>query len=198
MRMSSRSLLSFVWLLSLGCGAEHAETSAARNDALRKLEGDVGQSPENGPGKRADGSSEEAEGGAEGETSPGALDCTNGDAVDDVRVIFDCDQVHIESCKDLSNVVLELDDGERQRFEGLTGHASSFTGTGEWDGAAILKVWVKAGANHSGEGPGYGQRFDAPADSCETDAEDSGTDAPSPADEGEDDGEVDGEDVIVV
>lgn len=62
---SFRSLLSFVWLLSIGCGAEDAETSAARNDALRKGEDDVGQKPERGAGSLLDGGEDEGE--ADGE-----------------------------------------------------------------------------------------------------------------------------------
>ncbi|MDQ3232682.1 MAG: hypothetical protein M3Q07_12760, partial [Pseudobdellovibrionaceae bacterium] len=67
----------------------------------------------------------------------------------------------VGSDKDLSNVVLAFADGSHQKFEGLTGHDSQFAGTGEHAGKEIVTVWVKAGANFSGDGPGYGQRFDA-------------------------------------
>jgi hypothetical protein len=61
----------------------------------------------------------------------------------------------------ISNVVLQFADGSRQRFEDVTsGHSGSFSGTGSHAGKRISTVWVKAGANFSGDGPGYGQRFD--------------------------------------
>jgi hypothetical protein len=94
------------------------------------------------------------------------LDCPRGGETAPIAVAFDCDEITVVSCKDLSNVVLELADGTRQRFEGLHGHQATFAGTGANQGAGIVGVWVKAGANHSGDGPGYGQRFDAPAGSC--------------------------------
>lgn len=33
-------------------------------------------------------------------------------------------------------------------------------------GGTVVGVWVKAGENHSGDGPGYGERFDAPEGAC--------------------------------
>lgn len=51
------------------------------------------------------------------------------------------------SPKALSNVVVKFADGER------------FAGDRE-----IVTVWVKAGNNVSGDGPGYGERFEADAD----------------------------------
>ncbi len=63
---------------------------------------------------------------------------------------------------DLSNVVLEYDNGGRQRFENLQGRMGRFSGTGPQSGRPIHVVWVKAGPNFSGDGPGYGQRFVVP------------------------------------
>lgn len=95
------------------------------------------------------------------------LECiAGGGKVSQVKVAFDCHEITTVSCKDLSNVVLEFADGSRQRFEGLSSQRGVFFGTGRHEGATITSVWIKAGANFSGDGPGYGQRFDAPADSC--------------------------------
>ena len=84
------------------------------------------------------------------------LDCGPG-PVGEIRVEFDCDAITIYSCKDLSNVVLEYENGERERFEGLSGQRGAFAGTGDNGDARIVRVWVKAGANFSGDGPGYGR-----------------------------------------
>jgi hypothetical protein len=71
--------------------------------------------------------------------------------------------VVIESTKDLSNVVLEFDDGSQHKFDGLNqGRTGTFAGVGQHAGKVIAGVWVKSGCNQSGDGPGYGERFDAP------------------------------------
>jgi Flp pilus assembly protein TadG len=82
-----------------------------------------------------------------------------------VTVTFHGDQtsVSIESTKDLSNVVLEYADGSHQKFDGLNqGQTGTFQGTGANSGKLITGLWVKAGCNQSGDGPGYGERFDSP------------------------------------
>lgn len=76
--------------------------------------------------------------------------------------------VFVTSSKDLSNVVLGYEDGEHQKFDGLSGHSLTFEGTGEHSGKEIVTVWVKSGCNNSGDGPGYGERFDRPEDTNET------------------------------
>jgi hypothetical protein len=103
------------------------------------------------------------EGGEEPAMEAAPLDCSRGEGV---HAEFGCDSVLTSSCKDLSNVVLEFADGVRQRFEGLHGYSSTFAGTDENEGKVIVRVWIKSGANHSGEGPGYGTRFDADGNSC--------------------------------
>jgi LPXTG-motif cell wall-anchored protein len=70
------------------------------------------------------------------------------------------------SSKDLSNVVARFCDGTTQRFEGLSGYVGTFAGTGANANKQITTVWVKSGNNASGDGPGYGQRFDSGV-SCE-------------------------------
>jgi len=72
--------------------------------------------------------------------------------------------VFVTSTKDLSNVVLGFEDGEHQKFEGLSGHSGTFEGTGDHEGKEVVTVWVKSGCNLSGDGPGYGERFDRPDD----------------------------------
>lgn len=61
--------------------------------------------------------------------------------------------VTITSTKDLSNVVVSRSTG-RTKYDGLSGK----TFTVPADGADV--VWVKSGNNKSGDGPGYGERFD--------------------------------------
>src|SRR5690606_4616801 len=82
-----------------------------------------------------------------------------------VTVTFHGDQtsVSIQSTKDLSNVVLEYADGAHQKFDGLNqGQTGTFQGTGANSGKMITGLWVKSGCNQSGDGPGYGERFDSP------------------------------------
>jgi hypothetical protein len=71
--------------------------------------------------------------------------------------------VEIVSTKDLSNVVLEFEDGSHYKFDNLNqGPTGTFQGLGEHAGKTIVGVWVKSGCNQSGDGPGYGERFNAP------------------------------------
>lgn len=63
--------------------------------------------------------------------------------------------VYVTSTKDISNVVIRAYHGNTTKFDGLSGLTGTF-GTGE----RIERVWVKSGANASGEGPGYGEPFD--------------------------------------
>jgi hypothetical protein len=70
-------------------------------------------------------------------------------------------EVHVYSRQfAISNVVLQFADGSRQRFEDVERHVASFSGTGSHAHKEIAVVWVKAGPNFSGDGPGYGDRFD--------------------------------------
>ena len=84
-----------------------------------------------------------------------------------VAAEFDCTSVDVSSSRhDLSNVVLLFDDGSVQRFEGLSGKTGTFAGTGDFAGLELDGVWIKAGNNTSGDGPGYGEFVDAPDDTC--------------------------------
>jgi len=112
------------------------------------------------------------------------LDCPRGGPVGDIAVFFECNEVHVVSCKDLSNVVVEYEDGEHQKFDGLDDHYGTF-GAGD---RMIVAVWVKAGNNGSGEGPGYGERFDSYREDCEPPPEQDG----GVPDGGDDAGEPDG------
>lgn len=85
-----------------------------------------------------------------------------GDAVVDADVACDGRSVVVTSTKDLSNVVLVLSDGTHVKHDGLSGDEGTFSAP---SGTTIVAVYVKSGANHSGDGPGYGQRIDA--ESCE-------------------------------
>jgi hypothetical protein len=103
------------------------------------------------------------------------LECVRG-AVSALHVEFECGTVTVYTCKDLSNLVVEFEDGTRERFEGQSGNVNSFSGTGANAGKRIIRVWVKAGANHSGDGPGYGQRVETTTalDECDPPAAGSG------------------------
>ena len=98
--------------------------------------------------------------GDEGDHDDCRLDCPRGGPIGPIAVHFDCTEVHVVSCKDLSNVVLAYDDGEHQKFDGLKGHYGTFGGGDR----IVTTVWVKAGNNGSGDGPGYGERFDSELD----------------------------------
>ena len=105
------------------------------------------------------------------ELDEAGLDCPRGGSTGPIEVEFFCTEIDVISCKDLSNVVLEYADGSHQKFDGLSGRQGTFAGTGEHEGAEIVGVWVKAGNNASGDGPGYGERFDAPAGVCDSELE---------------------------
>lgn len=83
--------------------------------------------------------------------------------------------VFVQSSKDLSNVVLEFCDGVTYKFDGLTAKTGTFQGIGGNANKKIMTVWVKSGSNASGDGPGYGERFDNP-----TAGTDCGTTPPPP------------------
>jgi hypothetical protein len=78
-----------------------------------------------------------------------------------IRVEFRGAQVRVESSRDVSNVVLEYSGGGRQKFEDLAGRVVELKGTGPHAGKTVVRAWVKSGANLSGDGPGYGQKFEA-------------------------------------
>jgi hypothetical protein len=79
-----------------------------------------------------------------------------------IQVTFHGTSVYVESTKDLSNVVLEFENGRRYKFDGLSGPTGTFFGQGRNAGQVITTCWVKSGRNKSGDGPGYGERFDNP------------------------------------
>jgi hypothetical protein len=97
---------------------------------------------------------------SDGHSGDCMLDCPRGGPTGPIAVRFECHEVHIVSCKELSNVVVEFKGGERYKYDGLEGHYGTF-GAGDKE---IVGVWVKAGNNASGDGPGYGMRFDSDAD----------------------------------
>ncbi len=110
-----------------------------------------------------------------------------------ITATFTCQSVEVESSKDLSNVVLVFEDGSWQKFDGLDGHTGVFAGTGEHAGATIATAYVKSGNNHSGDGPGWGERHDAGTgcDDCDDlpfpfpgEPDDGAEETPPPADGG--------------
>jgi hypothetical protein len=100
-----------------------------------------------------------------------AVECAQGGKLGAIEVEFSCDSVDVDSCKDISNVVLEFADGSHEKIDDLSGTSGSFSGSGDNEGKEVVGVWVKAGNNSSGDGPGYGQRFDSPGGLCEPELE---------------------------
>jgi len=130
-------------------GRDRAADAAAESDAGRTVPRDGGDLP----------GDMEADGGF-------VLECPRGAKVSVVHVEFRCGGITVYTCKDLSNIVIEFDDGTQQRIEGVDGHVNTFAGTGANAGKRIVRVWVKAGNNASGDGPGFGERVEAPPQSC--------------------------------
>jgi hypothetical protein len=71
--------------------------------------------------------------------------------------------VDVTSCKNLSNVVVRDCNGTDYKFDGLRTKTGTFCHP---SGLPISVVYVKSGCFQSGEGPGYGRRFDNPFDFC--------------------------------
>ena len=65
--------------------------------------------------------------------------------------------VDISADKELSNVVLLFTDGSVEKLDNLSGHERTVAGQGPNAGKTLGGVWIKAGCNHSGDGPGYGE-----------------------------------------
>lgn len=82
-----------------------------------------------------------------------------------IEVTFSGDgkSIEVSADKDLSNVVLEFENGHHYKFDGLNGLTGTFSGTGAYSGMTIKTAWIKSGCNNSSDGPGYGDRFDAPS-----------------------------------
>lgn len=81
-------------------------------------------------------------------------------AIPHIDVTFKGTSISVVSTKDLSNVVLKFSNNNTYKFDGLTGKTGTFSGTGSNSGKQIVTAWVKSGSNASGDGPGYGERFD--------------------------------------
>jgi hypothetical protein len=63
-------------------------------------------------------------------------------------------------------VVLADCNGTRYKFDNLNqGNSGTFCHP---SGLPVATVWIKAGCFLSGQGPGYGRRFDAPCDYCQS------------------------------
>ena len=84
------------------------------------------------------------------------LDLNNGGP--DTRAEFNGTSVVVYSGQDLSNVVLQFEDGSEQKFDELEiGTSATFSGDGEYSGKTIIGCWIKSGDNQSDDGPGKGQ-----------------------------------------
>ena len=100
-----------------------------------------------------------------------------------ISATFSCTSVDVSSSMDISNVVIAFADGSTQKFEGTFGEDETFAGTGANAGKTITTAWVKSGANLSGDGSGYGEKFDSDA-VCTTVDNDPGSNDPGPNDNG--------------
>lgn len=83
-----------------------------------------------------------------------------------VTVLFDpnfLSCVSVTSCKKLGNVVLRDCEGTDYKFDNLSAFSGYFCHP---SGLPISTVWVKSGCYLSGDGPGYGRRFDSPCRPC--------------------------------
>lgn len=83
-----------------------------------------------------------------------------------ISVTFKGTSIYTESSKDLSNVVVQLEDGTQYKFDDLNqGQTGEFVSP---DGQRITKCWIKSGTNASGDGPGYGELFEDTYDAVKT------------------------------
>jgi hypothetical protein len=80
-----------------------------------------------------------------------------------IEVEFECYAIHVSSCKDISNIVLEFYDGQHRKLDNVNSQCVTIGKADE----VITGAWVKAGNNSSGDGPGYGERFDSDRDDCD-------------------------------
>ena len=163
MRPTKLSALALPALLAIACGDETG-THVLSVESLSRESEEVAMPPARPRGEHAPERVAADVAIIDERTPPGTeLNCPRASSTGSILVEFGCEDVTVHTCKDVSNVVLELEDGSHYKIEGLKGHLTTFVAP---DAQAILRVWVKAGSNHSGEGPGYGERFDAPEDSC--------------------------------
>jgi hypothetical protein len=99
-----------------------------------------------------------------------------------ITVDYDCEAGAwvITSEKMLSNVVVG-DDGMEDKTELSDLELYTYT-VSDPDGELDV-IWVKAGNNKSGDGPGYGQRFELEAPDCDPDADGDGYPASTDCDD---------------
>ncbi len=84
--------------------------------------------------------------------------CDSENTVD----FLDCDEINVNSCKSVTNVVLVYDDCTWEKFDNLNITTGTYSGTGANAGKTISQVYIKSGCNDSYEGPDFGRRFDSP------------------------------------
>ncbi len=85
--------------------------------------------------------------------------CQRCDSENTVEFV-DCDEINVNSCKSITNVVLVYDDCTWEKFDNLNVTTGTYTPTGANVGKTISHVYIKSGCNDSYEGPGFGRRFD--------------------------------------
>lgn len=132
--------------------------NTANNTAQTGGTGGTGGDDDDDDGPSTSGGSTSGCGSAPAETVAAGTDSGCKSAV---TVFFNgcTNRVYVTSTKDLSNVVLEMCDGTRYKYDNLSSPTGWFASP---DGKNIVRVWVKSGCYMSGDGPGYGWRVDGP------------------------------------
>lgn len=85
-------------------------------------------------------------------------ECKGCDASMSVKFIG-CSCIEVSACKKLNKIVIRTANGKEIKFDKLKGHSANLCTP---NGSPIVRVWVRAGCFKSGDGPGYGRRFDNP------------------------------------
>ena len=84
---------------------------------------------------------------------PAVADVVSSDS--GIAVVCTVDSVHATTDRhEISNIVVATADGTHTKFNALSGYEFSI------DMSDVVTVWVKSADNASGDGPGYGERFD--------------------------------------
>lgn len=180
---------------SSASAAGQQKAEATSGNAPETNEPGAAEQPEEGDGESGPPAHAQNDPQDDGTDEEPGNDNAGDDAV--VRADFgeDCTSVTVTSTKDLSNVVLDFEDGEK-KYDGLSGHEDSFSSD-----RVIVGVWVKSGNNGADTPPGYGEYLPSdcePADETppgDDDAGDGSGDTPGDGegDTGETGGDGDGD-----
>ncbi len=113
---------------------------------------------------------------AEEPAQDGNVAINYGPIVSDTGITVTCnaDSIGVTTTDhDISNVVVALWDGTHIKYDNLKGKSYNI------DRSGVVTVWVKSADNDSGDGPGYGERFDCAK--TQDDIDTGAVQAPAPA-----------------